>query len=451
MPFTDEQPFLDAIFARYADDGPRLVYADFLDEAGDPARAELVRVQIALSHMSDDHPRRPTLTERQAELIAAHSARWTEHLGTLVVSGQFRRGVLDSVVVDSASFIENGEELFRRACIRCLRLRDANPVIHKLILSALLAEVRELDLCGNELGNAGVELLVRSQFLQNIDDLNLADNWLDDSGVQALSRSSTLPRLSVLALNNNEQITSEGIKALADSPFFAGLTTLDISRCDVNDSGVRAIVGSKAFSRLHTLRLAGNHIGDAGVTALAKSSLLVRMLGRVPKLELSANSIGAEGAAALAASPALANCTTLDLSGNYLGNEGFAAIMASPRLSKLHTLKLGGNQITDAGLVSIRHNLPALFSKLRSLDLSENRLTRYGQGLLEAAKGDAATILDLSGNVQTSVGGEAPVPVGRVVPEVLRGVTEVADAAELRRRVAHPTMRPGERQNPTNS
>src|SRR5438045_9615976 len=84
MPFTDEQPFLDAIFARYHDDGPRLVYADFLEDAGDPERAELVRVQIALARTADDHPRRPALVNREAELLAANLPRWTEHLAGLL-------------------------------------------------------------------------------------------------------------------------------------------------------------------------------------------------------------------------------------------------------------------------------------------------------------------------------------------------------------------------------
>jgi hypothetical protein len=41
------------------------------------------------------------------------------------------------------------------------------------------------------------------------------------------------------------------------------------------------------------------------------------------------------------------------------------------------------------------------------------------------------------------------VPLGEVVPGVLREVAEAAEAAELRRRVAHPRMRPGDRANPT--
>ncbi|MGL4555777.1 MAG: TIGR02996 domain-containing protein, partial [Gemmataceae bacterium] len=41
------RPFLDDIRADPDDDGPRLIYADWLDEAGDEARAEFIRLQIA--------------------------------------------------------------------------------------------------------------------------------------------------------------------------------------------------------------------------------------------------------------------------------------------------------------------------------------------------------------------------------------------------------------------
>ena len=75
MPFTDEQPFLDAVFAQYHDDGPRLIYADFLEDAGDPARAELVRLQLALARMPDEHPRRPELANRERRTPRRQSRR----------------------------------------------------------------------------------------------------------------------------------------------------------------------------------------------------------------------------------------------------------------------------------------------------------------------------------------------------------------------------------------
>jgi uncharacterized protein (TIGR02996 family) len=46
---TDEAAFLAAIIERPDDDVPRLVFADWLDEHGQPERAEFVRVQVELA------------------------------------------------------------------------------------------------------------------------------------------------------------------------------------------------------------------------------------------------------------------------------------------------------------------------------------------------------------------------------------------------------------------
>jgi hypothetical protein len=239
------------------------------------------------------------------------------------------------------------------------------------------------------------------------------------------------------------------LTALAESPFFAGLTSLDVSGNDIGEAGVRAALDSPSFARLHTLNLSRNPIGDAGATALARSPLLVRMVARQAKLELRGHAggpIGAAGASALANSPAMAHCAALDLTGNDIGDAGLAALAGSSRLSEVRVLKLARNQITDGGVVAIRPVLPALLSRLRLLDLSENRLASYGMGLLKEARGELPVTIDVSGNVQSTA---APVPLGAVVPDVLRDVAEAAEAAELRRRVAHPRTRPGDRPSPS--
>jgi uncharacterized protein (TIGR02996 family) len=451
MPITDEQPFLDAVLARYHDDGPRLIYADFLEDSGDPERAELVRVQIALARLPDEHPRRSDLVNREAELLAAHLPRWTEHVRDLVAGPpQFRRGVLDSVSVDTAVFLARGEELFSRVPVRRLRLLDDASLLPKLIHSPLLARVRELDLCDNELGNGGVDLLTRSPHLKHLEALDLGFNGVDDAGVVSLARSSSFPSLTALSLNDNGAITAEGLAALARSPFTAGLTELDVSGNDVGEAGVRAALDGPSFGRLHALHLGRNPIGDGGAVALARSPLLARMVARSGRLELRGHSngpVGAAGTAALAASPALARCAALDLTGNDVGDAGLAALAASPHLPSLHMLGLARNKITDAGVVAVRTALPVLLARLRVLDLSENRLTNYGMGLLEEARRTAGGLrvrIETTGNVQPAAG-SAPVPVGDVVPGVLR---EVAEAAELKRRVSHPRSRPEERRNP---
>jgi uncharacterized protein (TIGR02996 family) len=438
MHFTDERPFLDAIFERYDDDRPRLVYADFLDDAGEPERAELIRVQLALARLGEDDPRRPLLNDRQAELLAQNRADWTAELAGLVVGIDFRRGIPDSASVDAATFLARGDELFEKLRVRRLRLLDASPVAAKLFASPLLASVRELDLCGADLRNSGVAILAKSPHLKNLDSLDLGFNALDDAGVQSLARSSELPGLTALALNDNEGVTGAGLRALAESPFFAGLTALDVSGNDIGEAGVAALVAGPAMARLQSLRASNNPIGDAGLAVLAKSPLFARMLRSRHRLELRGSVIGPAGAAALAGCPALAACTALDLAHNYLGDEGTAALLRSQHLGRLRVLRLARNQITDAGVSAARDLLAPFFDRLQVLDLSGNRLTRYGLGLLHALRGERPVRLETAENVQAAASGDAPVAVSDLLPDVMQSV---AEAARLRHRIANPRHR----------
>jgi uncharacterized protein (TIGR02996 family) len=434
MHFTDEQPFLDAIFDRYADDRPRWVYADFLDDAGEPERAELIRVQIALARLDEGDPRRLALSDRQVELLARNRAEWTAHLAGLVVNVDFRRGVPDSASVDAVTFLERGEELLRRLRLRRLRLLSAGPVAAKLAVYPLLADVRELDLCNADLGTAGLTVLVRSPHLRRLEALDLGFNGLDDTGAGVLARGSSLSNLTTLALNDNDRITGEGLIQIAESPFLAGLTALDVSGNDIGEAGLTAVVASQAMERLHSFRINGNPIGDAGAAVLARSRLLARMLNADTKLELRSTGIGPAGAAALAACPALATCSCLDLTANPLGDRGVADLLRSPHLGGLKTLKLARNQLTDGGVTAAYDLFDAVFNRVRELDLSGNRLTRVGLSILSALRGARPVRVDVSGNVQTAPAGDAPVAVS----EVLDGVTE---ALRLKQQIANPRHR----------
>jgi uncharacterized protein (TIGR02996 family) len=65
-----EETLLRACHDNPADDTPRLVLADWLDEHGQPQRAELLRLTLALRREPDD-PRRPARERRLQELLAA--------------------------------------------------------------------------------------------------------------------------------------------------------------------------------------------------------------------------------------------------------------------------------------------------------------------------------------------------------------------------------------------
>jgi uncharacterized protein (TIGR02996 family) len=69
---SSRQAFLEAIAADLDDDAPRLLFADWLEEHGDP-RGEFIRVQCALAGLPADDPRRTDLARREEKRdVPAH-------------------------------------------------------------------------------------------------------------------------------------------------------------------------------------------------------------------------------------------------------------------------------------------------------------------------------------------------------------------------------------------
>src|SRR5215216_4626617 len=84
---SDAAALLAAIRAAPDDDAPRLVYADWLDEHGQPERAEFIRVQCALARRDS-----PALRRREAELLAAHHDAFAGQLAAPHLRFRFERG-----------------------------------------------------------------------------------------------------------------------------------------------------------------------------------------------------------------------------------------------------------------------------------------------------------------------------------------------------------------------
>ena len=63
---TTREVLLQAVYAAPDDDIPRLVFADWCDERGEPERAELIRLQVELTR----DPDRPDLLDRERALLA---------------------------------------------------------------------------------------------------------------------------------------------------------------------------------------------------------------------------------------------------------------------------------------------------------------------------------------------------------------------------------------------
>jgi uncharacterized protein (TIGR02996 family) len=383
MPSDHERAFFDRIRDEPADDAPRLMYADWLDENGQPERAEFVRLQCALARLPEDDPRWPLMRERERALADANEDRWIGELRSFVTACEFRRGVIDRVSVDTNRFLKSGAAIFELAPVRKVRFVNVGDRLAKLVQSPFLELVRELDLSGEELGNRGPSLLAKSRHLLRLDALDLGFTALGDKGLQVIAGSSVFGQLRSLLINHNGRLGVPGLRAVADSPFLTQLTDLDVSGNELSDVSLRTLLDGPPATRLERLALQENRLGDAGTATLVNSPVFARMAKRDGVIDLRRVLMGPVGARALAESPMLASVESLDLEGNVLGDAGLEALAASPHLRQLRVLSLRENRISDDG---VRHLARSpLMATLRVLDLTGNLITQDSQDRLHEA------------------------------------------------------------------
>jgi uncharacterized protein (TIGR02996 family) len=386
MPSAEERAFFDRIRDDPTDDGPRLIYADWLAEHGQPDRAEFVRIQCALDRLPEDDPRRPELRERERVLLEAKEARWTADLAPLVSDWVFRRGVIDAVSVDATQFLAVGAAVFDLAPVRRVRFLNVGDRLARLVQSPLLELVRELDLSGNEeLGNGAPNLLARSRHLVRLEALDLGFTGLGDKGLQRLADSPVFANLRSLRINGNEdaRIGVPGMRALAESGHLTELGHLDVGGNNLSAAAIQPLFDGPLARRLANLVVHGNQLGDAGTAHLVASLVFTRMAERDRAIDLRRVEMGPAGARALSEAPAMRNVEVLDLEGNVLGDAGLAALAGSPNLGRLRILSLRENRISDDGIWPLTRS--ELMATLRELDLTGNLITQDSHDRLHEA------------------------------------------------------------------
>jgi uncharacterized protein (TIGR02996 family) len=317
--------FLEAIKAEPDDDTHRLVFANWLEENGEPERAEFIRLQVEWARLDWTNDRGADLQLRERELLARHGETWLGPLRGLVKEPQYRRGLLHAQAVG----------------------QRALAGLESLAETEALAWVAELKVRGLDTVLAG--WLAGCRLLAHLTALDLGNNGIQDEGVQALAAAPSLSRLTALDLSRNG-IRAEGAAALASSPHLARLTALDLGRNRIGPEGAQALAGSPYLTRLTSLALSENAVGDDGAGALAAAS----HFSQLTALDLTYNRIGPEGARALAGSPHLARLRALYLSDNAIGDEGARALAASPHLRQIASLDVGANYLGDDAIAALR-------------------------------------------------------------------------------------------------
>jgi uncharacterized protein (TIGR02996 family) len=222
---THDEAFLQDVLARPGDDAPRLIFADWLEDHGQEARAEFIRVQCELTKLPRKGPRRFELEGIEFALLATNEAEWVRELAPLARGWGFRRGFVHRVRLDAAVFLDRHEELFCLAPVQRVKFEGAAGLVPWLADCPELARLAVIDLGGNELKDADARALAASQHLRRLRRLRLAHNDIGDGGVEALAASPNLPRLTWLDLATN-RVGRVGADALLRTTFLRMLKRL---------------------------------------------------------------------------------------------------------------------------------------------------------------------------------------------------------------------------------
>jgi uncharacterized protein (TIGR02996 family) len=431
---ADRDAFLRAVVAAPDDDLPRLVYADWLDERGESARAEVIRLQCASARLPDGDPGAVDLDARAEALLAEHEQEWLGDWHDRLVRWTFRRGFLDGVEIEPGPFLDHGEALFDRHPIRKVKFigpdGDGAPAdaVPALAAAPHLARVRALDFSGNSPGPAWARAIAAARHLTNIEELNFYDDSptgegaVDRDGFRALASAPHLQFLQLLDLgtSNGGTLGYGVVDLLAESAFAGRLRSLALRNRDIPGASVTRLASNSAFAGLNHLNLAGcTRMTQRAVEALLSAPHLTQLtdvylersaglpalarspgLGRITRLGLTFHGLGAgspDDWMALATSPHL-RLTHLRLYLCSRSGERFLDLLHAPVLSGLRELTVvGGWRIGDAVIDALIR--PDRFPYVTSLSLAVSDIADSGViRLADSPLLARLAALDLSGN-----------------------------------------------------
>ncbi len=333
---SDEKALLAAIWEHPHEDTPRLVYADWLQENGQPERAEFIRVQCERARLDEWDAGVAPLKAREEELWTAWAGRWRSRLPKGRRKCEFERG-----------FPKFNLSHYEVRDLLGLTAADLEPAplsrYHYLIEGRDLAAVlkwpglRFQELFSPRpprLPKGWVERVAACAALRNVSELCTIDCKLTPAEVILLLDAWADRHLPILRMAG--EIGDEGMAVLAAHPTAAKVWLLDLRGAGLKAAGVRAMCSSPFLTRVRTLDLTFSPFGNAGLEALLRWPLLPA----VRRLHLAYTRLTTAGAVALAACPALAELRELTLGANRIGADGCLALARSPHLGRLTGLHL---------------------------------------------------------------------------------------------------------------
>jgi uncharacterized protein (TIGR02996 family) len=401
---ADRQALIDAIRDEPDNERLRLVYADWLEDSGDPQRAEYVRLCYELAGLDAGDPHAVQLASRRARLFVANKKKWGAGLPSLVLAELASSGLVQHFEAKASSFLKCADRLGGEP-VRTVKLTNASKHVKKLAACAALADVRELILHQSDLDEAAVRALAESPHLKRLHTLRLVSCGVTAPEAAALAAAPWLANLRTLDLSHYERMDGspnntisrntgiflaiaaghtnhlgdEGFRALLESPHLGSLETLIVANNWISVDSARLLWNARRVPKLRHLDMSYNYLLADGLLELIESPLMKRL----ESLEIQADEVGSAAVAALAASSNARNLKRLDVSGTTayddrpkLTSAAAEAIAGSPNLKNLEHLVLTFSAITASGAVALAKSTK--LKSLKTLWLGNNPLRDRG-------------------------------------------------------------------------
>jgi uncharacterized protein (TIGR02996 family) len=320
-----EEALLQDVRETPDDDIPRLIYADWLDDHGQPERAEFIRLQCCAARHPEDDLRRQAPEARAQVLLEARREEWEMGLPRwLRGKCRYERGLGEVLHTNAGALLKGG--LRRAPLIHRLVLTGAEGRVDELAGCAHLAGIRELSLSLGRDGGLGLAPLLGSSALRSLRRLEVSGRFLRED-LEALSAAPSLARLRCLVLkqthfSQKDPIEAGNLARVLDSPNLCGLTSLALDGSWLDENEAEALSARLGLPQLRELTWQIGRIGAPGVSALVSSPQRQELV----RLHLAGAGLSDEGAAVLASSPYLRGLQQLDLRFNGIGPQGAEAL-----------------------------------------------------------------------------------------------------------------------------
>lgn len=249
-----EQALLKAVLDAPDDDGPRLVYADWLVERGDP-RGELIHIQCALGRPligatgyvlpraggGEEPVSEAELQKREKRLLKANQKQWLAPIREHIRTWTWKRGFVSGIVADSAKFLAGASTLFAHTPLQNVELtRMKVKLLEQLAELPQLTKVHGLKLSEQRIGPKHAAFF-QSEMLSGVRRLNIWGNPLGEAGAKLLGAAQHLSRLERLNLATT-QLTPAGLDAISQAPFFRQLTHLNLAHNTELDESIEPML-----------------------------------------------------------------------------------------------------------------------------------------------------------------------------------------------------------------